>query len=237
MQGQEIFESGLSDKEEAVQEQNTIGQSSVADKQEVVQEQNENRQSNVVDDDETDDQGEPTERPTLVVTLKVAAPQERNDAQRSVASADLRKEQQDIVLLDGVEPEEYTVMDDGTSDLSLGDPITSRRTLDFVEDLLTPLQTLPMDIDYQTIADAWDSRSGHEEPQESPATVSPVLQDVFGEWSVPMTSEQASETLPWNRPSLDHPLHVQTQEGGDGELPLDALRSPQDPYMGQPQVK
>ena len=154
MQGQEIFESGLSDKEEAVQEQNTIGQSSVADKQEVVQEQNENRRSNVVDDDETDDQGEPTERPTLVVTLKVAAPQERNDAQRSVASADLRKEQQDIVLLDGVEPEEYTVMDDGTSDLSLGDPITSRRTLDFVEDLLTPLQTLPMDIDYQTIADA-----------------------------------------------------------------------------------
>lgn len=41
----------------------------------------------------------------------------------------------------------------GTFDLSPRDPITSRRTLEFVEDLLTPLQTVPMDSDHETTAE------------------------------------------------------------------------------------
>ena len=47
----------------------------------------------------------------------------------------------------------------GTFDLSPRNPITSRRTLGFVEDLLTPLQTVPMDSDHETTAEARDSRT------------------------------------------------------------------------------
>lgn len=47
----------------------------------------------------------------------------------------------------------------GTFDLSPRDPITSRRTLEFVEDLLTPLQMVPMDSDHETTAEVRDSRT------------------------------------------------------------------------------
>ena len=173
MQGQAMFEPELSD-ERAVHEQYEQGQISVPE------------------DDETDGQEEPIERRTLVVTLRVAAPEERSDAQRPVASVDLWKEQQDVIITGVVGPGEHTVMDDGTSDLSPDDPITSRRTLDFVEDLLTPLQTIPMEIDYETVANAWDSRRVHEEPPESPWTISPGLQGEFDEWLVPKTDSRAS---------------------------------------------
>lgn len=216
MQSQEMFRPELSDKE-------------------AFQEQHQNGQTSVTEDDEIDDQEEPRERRTLVVTLRVAAPEGRSDAQRSVASADLWKEQQEVAIPDVVGPEEHTVMDDGISE-SPGDPITSRRTLDFVEDLLTPLQTIPMEIDYETIANAWDSRGVSEEPQESPLTISPGLQHEFDEWLVPETPEQASETPSWDMQSLGHPLHNPSQEHGDGRLPLEMMHSPQDPYMGPAQV-
>lgn len=214
MQSQEIFEPELSD-EDAVHEQHEHGQISVPE------------------DDEIVDQEEPRERRTLVVTLRVAAPEERSDAQGSVASADLWKEQQEVVMTDMVGPEENTVMDDGTSDLSPDDPTTSRRTLDFVEDLLTPPQTIPMEIDYETIAIAWDSRRVHEEPLESPMTIS---QGEFDEWLVPETPEQASETRPWDMQSSGHPLHNRSQVDGVGRPSLEMRHSPQEPYMGPAQV-
>ena len=217
MQSQEMFGPELSD-EEAFQEQHEIGQTSV------------------IEDDEIDDQEEPRERRTLVVTLRVAAPEERSDAQISVTSVDQWKEQQEVIITGVVEPEEHTVMEDGTSDLSPGDPITSRRTLDFVEDLLTPPQTIPMEIDYETVANAWDSRIVHAEPQESPLTIPPGLQGEFDEWLVPKTPEQAPETLLWDIKSLGHPLHNPSQGDGDGKLPLMIVRSPQDHTMGPVQV-
>ena len=160
--------------------------------EETAQEHNEDEKPFIMEDDETGDREEPLERRTLVVTLRVAAPEENSDAQRSVTSADFWKEQQDVVTLNGVESHEYTVMDDGTSDLTPGDPITSRRTLDFVEDLLTSQQESSMDIDYETVAKAWITREVHEELEESPLGISPGLQDVFDEWLVPKTPEQAS---------------------------------------------
>ena len=217
MQTQEVFGPELSD-EEAFQEQHEMGQTSV------------------VEDDEVDDQEEPRERRTLVVTLRVAAPEERSNAQISVTSVDLWKEQQEVIITGVIGPEEQTVIEDGTSDLSPGDPITSRRTLDFVEDLLTPPQTIPMEIDYETVAKAWDSRVVHAEPQESPLTISPGLQGEFDKWLVPKTPEQASETLSWYLQSLGQPLHNPSQGDGDGKLPLLIVRSPQDHNMGPVRV-
>ncbi len=100
------------------------------------QEQDESEQRSVTGGDRTDDQEEPMKSRTPVVTLRVAAPEEGNDDQRSETLADLPKEQQGITRLEEATPEEDTIMDDGTSDLTPGDPITSRRTLDFVEDLV-----------------------------------------------------------------------------------------------------
>ena len=173
MQGQETFDPEISD-EEKVQEQNDFGQVSVTE------------------DDEIGDGEEPSERRTLVVTLRVAAPEEKSDAQGSVALADIPREQQDVVILSGVESQGYTVMDDRNPDLGAEDPITSRRTLDFVEDLLTSRQESSMDIDYETVANAWNSRGVHEQPRVSLLRISPGLQEVFDEWLVPKTPEQAS---------------------------------------------
>ncbi len=72
------------------------------------------------------------------------------------------------------------------SPLSPRDPVTSRRTLEFVEDLLTPPQTFPMDIDYDTIADAWDSGAERQQPEVSS---SPELENILDEWLVPKAPE------------------------------------------------
>lgn len=159
--------------------------------EETIREQS-NGQTSDGEDDETDEQEEPLERRTLIVTLKVAAPEENSEAQRLVASADLWKEQQGVVILNRVESQGYTVMDDGTSALTPGDPITSRRTLDFVEDLLTSRQESSMNTQYETVANAWTCGGIDEEPQESPLTISPGLQNIFDEWLVSKTPEQAS---------------------------------------------
>ena len=45
-------------------------------------------------------------------------------------------------------PEEITTMDEGVSDRSPGDLGTSKCTLDLVEDLINPLQTHSLEIDY-----------------------------------------------------------------------------------------
>ncbi|KAF6218463.1 hypothetical protein HO133_005812 [Letharia lupina] len=216
----------------AMRGQETFGPE-ILDEEEAAQEQDGNLQSSVAGGDEKDVQEKPIEQRTLITTLKVAAPEVRNNAQRLVALADLSKEQQAVGEFDGAALEEYTVMDEGISDLSPGDPITSRRTLDFVEDLLTPLQTIPLEIDYETIANAWDSRRVQQQPEESPTTTSPGLQDVFDEWLVPKTPEQASETLPWDIQSLGHSLNDLSREDGDRELPSNMMRPPPDSYKRQ----
>lgn len=180
MRGQDIFGPEISDDDDAVQEQD------------------ENGQTSGTDDDETDGKEEQIEPRTLIVTFRVGAPEEGNDIQRSVALADLPKEQQNVEILDGAAPEESTMMDEGISDLTPGDPITSRRTLDFVEELVNPMQTIPMDIDHETIANAWDSRDVQDQHEVSPLAASRGLQNVFDTWLVPRIPEQASETLPWD---------------------------------------
>lgn len=255
MQGHDMFGPEISDDEEAAQAQD------------------ENKQRSVVGYDETDDQEEPQERRTLIVTLRVAAPEGGDDALRFMAPADLSKEQQAVVTLDGVAPEEYTVMndddepapgeeidnqslvalanhakeqqdvvilgetapeeyttmDDGTSDLTPGDPITSRRTFDLVEDLSTPLQTISLD------ADAWDFKA-QTQPEESPWTTSPKLQNVFDEWLVPRTPKQTSKSLRLGIERLGDPLHNLSREDGDRELPSTMMHPAPDPYIRQFQV-
>lgn len=205
------------------------------------QEQDESEQRSVTGGDRTDDQEEPMKSRTPVVTLRVAAPEEGIDDQRSVTLADLPKEQQGITRLEEATPEEDTIMDDGTSDLTPGDPITSRRTLDFVEDLVNPLQTIPMAIDYQVMGNAWDSREVRErevreQPKEPQLTFSGRLQDIFDEWLVPGTPEQASETLPWDTESLGDPLQIPIQGERNGELPSGMKHPGSNSYMPQFQV-
>ena len=65
-----------------------------------------------------------------------------------MAFAALPQEQQGVVIFDGPAPEEITTMDEGVSDRSPGDSGTNKRTLDIVEDLINPLQTHSLEIDY-----------------------------------------------------------------------------------------
>ena len=168
-----------------------IRRSSSNSKEEVTQEQDGDKVPALADIDEM---GIPdVAHHTSLMTPGVTAAGERVDAQKSVAPEYHLEKQQDVETLDGGLVEEYIMMDDGTSDLSPGDPITSKRTLDFVHDLLTPEQTLPMEISYETIAHAWDSRAVQQQPDMPPSTHSPELQSVFDEWLVPEQPEQASE--------------------------------------------
>ena len=223
----------VADGEPAMQGEETCGPeiSDVAAK-----EQDENEQRSVTGGDRTDDQKEPMKSRTPVVSLKVAVPEEGNDDQRSVTLADLPKKQQGIAILDEATPEEDTIMDDGISDLTPGDPITSRQTLEFVEDLVNSAQTIPMAIDYQMMGTAWDSREVREQPKESQLTVSRGLQDMFDEWLIPMTPEEASETLSWDTETLGDPLQIPIQGEKNGEVPSGMKHPASDPYMPQFQV-
>ena len=167
---------------------------------------------------------------------ELCAAEDGNDAHRSATLADPPKEQQGIAILIEATPEEDTIMDDGTSDLTPGDPITSRRTLDFVEDLVKPLETIPVEIDYQMIGNAWGSREVREQPKESQLTVSQGLQDMFDEWLVPRSPEQASETLPWYTESFGDPLQIPIQEEENSELPSGMRHPGSDPYLPEFQV-
>ncbi len=92
-----------------------------------------------------------------------------------------------------------------------------------------------MAIDYQTTGNAWDSREVREQPQESQLTFSGRLQDIFDEWLVPGTPDQASETLPWDTETFD-PFQIPIQEENDGELPSGMQHPASDPYIPQFQV-
>ena len=196
MRGQDTSGPGIADDDEATQERD-------------------DDQISIPGDDHAGDQEEPPERQTLIMTFKTAAP-ETDNAQRSVAVADPAKEQQAVVVLDRAAREKPTMMDDGTSDLSPGDPITSRRTLDYVEDFsdLSPGDLITMSRTLDSVKDlvnppqtnAWNSNRMQEQPAERTSTTSPGLQSIFDEWLVP---EHASETLSGD-----------TQTSGDPVRPL-----------------
>ena len=256
MQGQDMFESEILHDEKAVQEQDR------------------NKQTSVVGYDKTEDQEEPRERRTLIITLRVAAAKEGHDAVRSMALADLSNEQQavvipgeyimmtdgdkstpgeescdqrsvdladqfqeqeDVAIVDGAALEDSTMMNDRTFDLTPSFPIISRRTLDLVEDLSTSLQTIPMEIDYKTIANAWDSQA-QAQPEESSWTTSPKSQNMFGEWLVPRTAKKTSKRSSRVTESLGDALHNVSWKDGDHELPSTAMYPAPSPYMLQFQV-
>lgn len=166
--------------------------------------------------DATSDQKEQMEQCASTIISRVATPEEGKDAQKSVALADLPREQQDV--FDRRAPEEISIMSDRIFSLTSGDPITSRYTLDFAEDLVSPLQIIPMEVDYETIANAWDPEGMQGQREESQLTTSPGLQNVFEEWLVAKTPEQASETLPWDTESLGDRLHHLSRADGNREL-------------------
>ena len=154
--------------------------------EEAAQEQDGNGQTPIASGDEKDDQEEATDQRTLIIAPEVAASAMKNDTQKSYALASSPKEQQDVEILHGTTLEQPIMMDDGIHDLTPGDPITSRRTLDFVEDLLTPLQTIPM-------ANAGNAKAVKQQAEEPLFTTSSGLQDEFDEVLAPMTPEQAAE--------------------------------------------
>ena len=137
----------------------------------------------------TDHQDQPTERYTILTTLRATAPADQSDAQISVVFTESSQEQdQEDAKSREAALDNYTKRtDDGTYNPCPNDPITSERTLDFVEDLLTPLQTVPMNIRCKTTEIARDCGD------ESLLTTSSELQNIFDEWLVPMAPEWASE--------------------------------------------
>lgn len=159
------------------------------------------REIPVVSSDEKDNQDDPTGRRAPITTSKTKVPVEvpanEYNAQRLEASTEPHKVQQNVEIRH--EPA-YP---------SPGDPITSRRTLEFVEDLLTPLQSIPMETVYEKSAKTWDHRAIQQQPDESSLTTSPGLQDVFDEWLAPMGDENASEAMSghsgknWSRDSVE----------------------------------
>ena len=151
---------------------------------EEAREQDGHGEPSVVNGDETNGQEEPTERRVPITNIGINGLIKEKEAQRSLTSTGPPEEQKNVETLIETAPEQYTMIDEGDSDMSLGDPITSRRTLDFVEDVLTPMQTTPMEIAYETIANAWDHRAVQQQSDWSSSTTSPGLQDIFDEWLV-----------------------------------------------------
>ena len=153
----------------------------------------------VVSGDEKDNQDEPTGRRAPITTFNVKVPAEvpahDYNAQRLEASTGPPKVQQDVEILHEPALHQYDAIDDGTSDPNPGDSITSRRTLEFVEDLLTPLQSIPMETIYETTANAWNYGAVQQQPDESSLATSPGSQNVFDEWLAPMGDENDSEVM------------------------------------------
>ena len=170
--------------------------------QEATEKRDGNVQIPIASSNQTDDQDQTTERQTTSHSLNATATADLHDTQRSVVSTESfqEQEQQEHESFQEQAQREYEevfceshlentnrLTNERTSNPSPGDPITSQRTLDLVEDLLTPLQTVPMDISYETIAKACNSRVGPRPADGSVLTFSPEEQAMFDEWLVPMS--------------------------------------------------
>ena len=159
--------------------------------EEATQKQDGNRQIPIAKGDRTDHQDRATEPRTVLTNHRVAPAADQRDAQRSAVFTGSSQEQdQEDGTPREAALETYTKRTHAsTFNPSPSDPITSERTLDFVEDLLTPLQTVPMDISSKSIANAWDSRAAPQQVDDSLPATSLELQSIFDEWLVSMTPE------------------------------------------------
>ena len=144
---------------------------------------------------QTDHQDQTTEQCTMLTTLRATAPADQIDAQISVVFTEpLQEQDQEDAKSREAALENCTKRtDDSTYNPSPSDPITSERTLDFIEDLLTPLQTVPMNILCKTTEIARGCGAVSKQADESLLTTSSELQNIFDGWLVPMTPEWASE--------------------------------------------
>ena len=157
--------------------------------EEALRKQDGDRQIPIAKGDREDHQDRATKRRTVLTNLRVAPAADQGDAQRSAVFTESSQEQdQEDETPREAALETYTRRTHAsTFNPSPSDPITSERTLDFVEDLLTPLQTVPMDISSKSIANAWDSGAAPQRSDDSLPTTSPELQSIFDEWLVPIT--------------------------------------------------
>ena len=158
--------------------------------EEAIQEQDGDVRFPIASSNRRDHYDQTTERHTMMPPLKVAAHTHQNPAPSSVLSTDSsqQQDQQDATPHE-VPLDTYTKRtDDSTSD-----PITSKRTLEFIEDLLTPLQTVPMDISYNIVENACDFRAAPQRADDWLVPISREMQKIFDEWLVPMTPEEETE--------------------------------------------
>ena len=161
--------------------------------EDATQKQDSNGRFPIVSGKRTEHQNSIKERRNIPHILTLTAAADQQNAQKSVVSTESFQEQEE----EEHEDEELTceasrdinssLTDDRPSDLDSGDPITSKRTFDLVEDLLTPLPTVPMDVSYETIAKACNCRVGARPADGVVLTFSPEEQAMFDEWLVPMS--------------------------------------------------
>lgn len=218
----------------------------LSDNEAVAQGPNDIKHPHITNDHERNDQEGPTEQRTGVSDSTPEDPEVSENEEAAQAQNDNRQPNitNNSSTFDQEEPTErrtgvsdFIPGDPITSRRALafipGDPITSRRTLDFLEDSVTPLQAFPMEIDYEIIANAWDSRRVKEQPKEPPQTTSPEMQSIFDEWLVPGTPEQGSDTTLRDGQSLDVPLDRLRRDDGDRGMPSATSFSSPTPYMRQ----
>ena len=157
--------------------------------EEAVQQQDCNGQNPIVIGSGTDERDKATKR-HAVITPREAASTQKSNEKTPVDSAKNPNKQRNDGILHEAGPQEHTMLAGGLSDLNPNDPITSRSTLEYVEDLLTPLQTTSIEISYNTMAAALRYTAAPQNFDDPSSTVSPGWQDIFDEWLVSEVPDQ-----------------------------------------------
>ena len=171
MQGRKNFEPEVRDFEKAVQQPDGNGQDPI------------------VIGNRTDERDKATKRRAVIAPREAALTQKSDEKTPEDSAKNPNKQQKDGILHEA-SPQEHTMLAGGLSDLNPNDPITSRSTLEYVEDLLTPLQTTSIEISYNTMAAALRYTAAPQNFDDPSSTVSPGLQDVFDEWLVSEVPDQ-----------------------------------------------
>lgn len=154
---------------------------------EATQKQDGNAHFPIASSNRRDHHDKPTKRHALTTALKAAAHTHQNAPQKPLVSTESPQNQNQQDATSHEAPLETHTKRTDDDNPTPTDPITSKRTLDFIEDLLTPLQTVPMDISYNIVENACDSRAA---PDDWLLPTSREEQKIFDEWLVPMTPEE-----------------------------------------------
>ena len=127
--------------------------------EESTQKQDRKVQVPIAKGDPTDHQDRATERRTTLTTPRIAPPAHQNNAHVSIllTKPSQAQDREDIKSREAAAENSNKRPDDSTNNPTPSDPITSKRTLDFINDLLTPLQTVPTEFTYETLANACES--------------------------------------------------------------------------------